>query len=152
MIKLLSFVLSDRYSPKYFPMTLIREHFYPTRVIILGDFRIRAGVTSRWCYQSLVYQVRCYSRSIYMDTHPPRCPSMVLLSLCIKPLSPITLTPRRSRSIRIHLPQPPHLSRFHPRRFIEASTPSSAGSSRSGCLARSLASISAGCIAKSIAV
>lgn len=135
-------------------MTLARMHFYLTRAITLGDFRIRAGVTSRQCYQSLVYQVRSYSRSIciYRRTHPSRCPSMVLLSLCIKPLSPITLTPCRSRSIRIHLPQPPHLSRFHPRRFIEASTPSSTGSSRSGCLARSLASISAGCIAKSITV
>lgn len=114
-------------------------------VIILGDFRIRAGVTSRRCYQSLVYQVRCHSRSTHthIHTHSSRCPSMALLSLCIKPFSPITLTPRRIPSIRIDLPQPPHLSRFHPRRFIEASTPSSTGSGRSGCLARSLANISA---------
>lgn len=64
-------------------------------MIILGDFRIRAGVTSRRCYRSLVYQVRCRSRSVHI--HSPRCPSMALLSLCIKPFSPITLTPRRSR-------------------------------------------------------
>lgn len=66
---------------------------------------------------------------------------MALLSLCIKPLSPITLTPRRSR---LSVSTSRNLLIFHD--FIPAvSTPSSTGSSRSECLARSfaLASISA---------
>lgn len=49
------------HSRKYFRMTLIRAHLYPWCVIILGDFQIRARVTSRGCYQSLVYQVRRYT-------------------------------------------------------------------------------------------
>lgn len=137
-------------------MTLARMHFYLTRAITLG---LTSGYVPGLRHVSVtkVLFIKCVATVevyVYTDAHTPFsvCPSMVLLSLCIKPLSPITLTPRRSRSIRIHLPQPPHLSRFHPRRFIEASTPSSTGSSRSGCLARSLASISAGCIAKSITV
>ena len=137
------------YSLKYFWIALIRTHFYPD----VCDYTWWLPGTCRG-YVTLVLPKSCLSsallhRSIHRHTC---CPSMVLLSLCIKPLSPITLTPRWSRSIRIYLLQLPHLSQFHPWRFIEASTPSSTGSSRSGCLARSLASISAGCIAKSIAV
>lgn len=45
--------------------------------------------------QSLAYQMRWQSRSIH--TYPPCCPSMALLSLCIKPLSLTTLTPRQAR-------------------------------------------------------
>lgn len=89
--------------------TFARAASVPMCVIILGDFWIRAGVTSRRCYRSLVYQVRCVRHSqsvcvciyvhvyIYTHTHIYSPPSMALLSLCIKPLSPIALTPRRSR-------------------------------------------------------
>lgn len=45
--------------------------------------------------QSHAYQMRWQSRSIH--TYPPCCPSMALLSLCIKPLSLTTLTPRQTR-------------------------------------------------------
>lgn len=115
----------------------------------------RGYVTSglpKSCLSSRAATVEVYVRA------SPRCSSMALLSLCIKPLSPFSLTPRQSQSIHVRLSQPPlHLSRFHPRRFIEASTPSSAGSGRSGCLARTLTRSRAserafppGCIAKSI--
>lgn len=75
-------------------------------MIILGDFRKRAGVTSHGCYQSLVYQVRryIYTQSGDIHVHSSRFPSMALLSLCIKPLSPITLTPRQSHLSRIPPP------------------------------------------------
>lgn len=115
--------ITSYHSTKYFRMTLIRTHLYSRCVIILGDFRRRAGVTSHGCYQSLVYQVRRYIYTewrytyMYIYIHSSRFPSMALLSLCIKPLSPITLTPRQSRLSVSHLPQPPHLSRFHPCRF-----------------------------------
>lgn len=74
-----------------------------------------------------------HSRDI--RAHSSRCPSIALLSLCIKPLLPITLTPRR---FRLSISTSRNLLIFHD--FIPAvSTPSSTGSSRSGCLARSFA-------------
>lgn len=77
-----------------------------------------------------------HSFEVYIYIHySSRCPSMALLSLCIKPLSPITLTPRRSR---LSVFTSRNLLIFHD--FTPAvSTPSSTGSSRSGCLARSFA-------------
>lgn len=136
-------------------MTLIRATLIPPPIplrhaslyLVTARDTCRGYVTSvlpKPCLSSRAATVEVYVRA------SPRCPSMALLSLCIKPLSPFALTPRQAHSI----PARPllHLSRFHPRRFIEPSTPSSAASGRSGCLARTRASraFPSGCIAKSI--
>jgi hypothetical protein len=140
------------HSIKYFRIALTTAHFYPKRLYLVTSGYV---VGLRHVSVTKVLFIKCVATvEVCTQTHTLLTRQWVLLSLCIKPLSPITLTPRRSRSIRIHLPQPPHLSRFHPRPVSSRLQPllRPVVADRGVLLARLLASISAGCIAKSIAV
>jgi len=99
-----------RSAPLTPPLIPLRPRDYAWRLP-----EIRAGVTSRRCYQSPVYQV-ALPRSKYVHASPRR-PSMALLSLCIKPLSPFAspgLSAIRGVSSSFTISSPPFHRGFNP--------------------------------------